>query len=228
MTEIVSLVNRRGRQTARLSDEELHRAARKYLLEIDAALFGNLPGIVSQIIEHKIWESRPGGFKSFAQYALAQTSEGLNINNNQKLWLLRCSLDVTGRHIREWADILAGVEEVVRLKISTDGSRVRDRDGNSLEELGKVTDTCPTDQITYLPSGARHGDRTILRLRRDNPRSLGAIASGKTTFAGITQPRRDSDIHRDPVNRAIMYVRRMEKKDIARLIEWLREEGYIR
>ena len=137
MSAIVHALNKRGQQTVRPSDDELHRRARTCLLEAGDALFGNLPSLVGQIIEHKAWRSRPAEFKSFAEYALCQTSDGLNINNNQRLWMLRCAMDITGAHIKEWAAMIERVQEMTHRYIVDNNLRARDFDGNSLEQLSK-------------------------------------------------------------------------------------------
>lgn len=60
MTALVRTLNDRGFAAVRPSDDELHRSARKYLLETGDALFGILPSVVGQIIEHKVWKTVDG------------------------------------------------------------------------------------------------------------------------------------------------------------------------
>src|SRR5262245_42234169 len=86
-------------ENVRYSDDDLHRAARKGLHDGNHVVFRILPATIGQIIEHKVWKTRRRPFKSFGEYALDQTSDGLGIENNQLLWLLRCSLDVDGVHV---------------------------------------------------------------------------------------------------------------------------------
>lgn len=68
-----------------------------------------------------------------------------------------------------WADVLANVEEMVRLTAKAEGKQLGSRgefDGNSLESLAKRGGhMSPTDgRITYLPSRARNGiDKDMLR-----------------------------------------------------------------
>jgi hypothetical protein len=226
MNAVVHTLNNRGFQTVRPSDDELHRAARKHLLEIGDALFGNLPGIIGQIIGHKVWKSRPAGFKNFAEYALAQTSEGLNINNNQKLWMLRCSLDVTGKHIKEWAEVLEKVEEMVRLQIATDGSKIHDKNGNLLETLAKIGTPASQPCITYLPSRApgNNPDRSLVGLRKRNPDLFRQVAAGRMT---LTDAKRATGQVRTHLNRAQSAFRSMTMAERREFIEWLRSERHI-
>jgi hypothetical protein len=226
MTALVRTLNERGFATVRPSDDELHRSARKYLLETGDALFAMLPSLIGQIIEHKVWKSRGSGFKNFGEYALSQTTDGLNINNNQKLWMLRCSLDVTGKHVKEWAEVLEQVEKAVKIQLKLEHRSINDLTNNSLVELGKLAGGTPAGQkVTYLPSRAGGVDRNLFRLRKDHPDLYRRVTAGQIKLrdaigeAGMT--------HRDPVTAVIARVKRMDKKDIKRFVEWLRSEGHV-
>src|SRR5262249_3851207 len=116
MTTLVAVKNARGADTARLTDDDLHRAARRGIHDGNHVVFRILPATIAQIIEHKVWRSRSRKFKDFGEYALDQTSDGLGIENNQQLWLLRCGMDVYGAHVKEWAEVLAKVDEVVKVE----------------------------------------------------------------------------------------------------------------
>jgi hypothetical protein len=231
MTELVPAKNTRGAKSVRLSDDELHRAACECLHKADFHLFSMLPSVLAQIIEYKAWKSRVG-FRNFGEYALSHTSEGLRITNNQRLWLLRCSLDVHGKHVKEWAEVLAEVEKAVKISVREEGWKVRDLSGNSLENLGKACADPRTQKITYLPSRNRDIDGHLIRLRRNAPNVYRRVISGQITVReGVREAgmqRKDSDINRDPVDRAIMYIQRMKRADIRRLVEWLREEGHVK
>jgi hypothetical protein len=190
---------------ARPDDAELHRAARKALYAGEHEVFRMLPGLLDQLIQRKVWKSR--NFASFGQYALSQTSEGLAITNNQQLWMLKCALDVNDKHIKAWASVLQEVEKCVRVYAREEGVKLKEFRSNSLETLAKSADDS-RQKITYLPSYARHNDYRLVRQQ------------------GSRRP--DSDVNRDPVARAIMYVKRMEPTDIKRLVKWLTEEGYVK
>jgi hypothetical protein len=224
MTALVHTLNQRGFGTVRPSDDELHRSARKYLLETGDVLFGILPSVIGQIIEHKVWKSRGAGFKNFGEYALSQTSNGLNINNNQKLWMLRCALDVTGKHVKEWAEVLEEVEKTVKTQTIAGGGRLRDMHSNSLKQLAKIPPHTGEQKISYLPS-ENTADGNLLRLRKNHPDLYRRVTAGQIKLrnaideAGIAR--------RDPVAAAIAHLKRMDKKDIKRFVEWLRSEGHI-
>jgi hypothetical protein len=209
MTDHVQVRNARGALTVRPSDGDLHRAACKALQVGGHEIFRALPSLLDQIIEYKIWKSR--NFKSFGEYALDQTSEGLGISNNQLLWILKCALDVDGKHIKEWASVLQEVEKCVRVHVKKMGMKIMDFHGNSLETLGKKR-ADGRAMITYLPSRSSKSDRQLVR----------------NGVRGVQLRRQDSDVNRDPVARAIMYVKRMEPADIKRLVKWLTEEGYVK
>jgi hypothetical protein len=211
-----------GAETVRLGDDDLHRGARKGLHQGGHVVFGVLPRIIDRVIEHKVWKTRTKKFKNFGEYVLDQTSEGLGIENNQLLWLLRCSLDVHGRHIKEWAEVLEEVEKAVRVWAKEEGKKIRGFNGNSLEQLSKACVQVSTDKkITYLPSraGQKNIDSRLVRLGRSDPESYRKVLSGKMKMT-------PGEVY-DPVDRAIMYIRRMKKADVKRLIARMTAEGWI-
>jgi hypothetical protein len=227
VTAIIRTLNKLGHETVRSSDDELHKAARKYLLETGYTLFGNLPAVMRQIIEHEVWKSRPAGFKTFADYALAQTSDGLNINNNQRLWMLRCALDVTGSHVKEWTEVLAQVDEMVRLYAATEGSKISEFKGKQLATLSKNGEDTLSNKITYLPSGGggTNPDRMLLRLRNTRPDLYRRVVVGKLK---LTDAARQAGVSNyDAVAKATSIVKRMTPKDRKRFIDWLRLEKLI-
>jgi hypothetical protein len=229
-TVLVPARNTRGAATVRLSDEELHRAARKGLDGAEHEVFGLLPVTVAQIIQHKVWRSY--GHKEFASYALDTSSNGLGVNTNQRLWLLRCSMDVQGEHVKEWADVLAKVEEMVRVWAKAEGKRVGgsggDFDGKTLESLAKNGGGgTPAGQITYLPSRAKSHDGYLLALRKRAPEMFRKVAAGEITSA---EARRSAGMrvgHHSSLGKAKSLVRNMTAKERREFIEWLREEGYL-
>jgi hypothetical protein len=233
MNALVPVKNIVGAETVRYSDNDLHRAARKGLHEGNHVVFRLLPVTIGQIIQHKVWKTRSKPFKNFGEYALDQTSDGLGIDNNQLLWLLRCSLDIDGAHMREWASVLEEVERAVKAIAKAEGLKIRDFNSNSLETLGKISVGQHTSsRITYLPSGNRNVDGNLVRLRRAAPETYRKVLAGQISIReGVRQAgmqRKDSDVHRDPVDRAIMYVKRMAKPDIKRLVEWMVRQGYVK
>jgi hypothetical protein len=233
MIAYVAATNNSGAKTVRPSDDDLHRAACKAIHGGEQAIFGMLPSVLAQIIKHKVWKTRQKPFKDFGEYALDQTSDGLGISNNQRLWMLRCALDVHGDHVGEWAATIQRVEKMVHVQIKAEGGKIRSVNGNSLEALAKTCCHGNTDtKITYLPSRAqRSDDGHLIRLQRIDAALYKRVVAGKVLLreavktAGLR--RADSDANRDPVERASMYIRRMQKADVKRLVEWMRSEGYL-
>lgn len=111
--------------------------------------------------------------------------------------------------------MLAKIDIMVRLYAAEEGLPVGSRGpfaGNSLEELAKDGDTrIPTDKITYLPSGQRGPNATdgnLLRLRKNHPTMHARVVKGEITLRkAMAEIRGDSDINRDPVDRAMMYIK---------------------
>lgn len=226
MSTLVESRNAAGNKTVRLSDEDLHRAACKAIWESGRIVFESLPNLVGLIIKHKTWKSH--GHKSFADYALDTTSKGLGINSNQRLWILRCSLDVEGKHITEWADVLAKVEEMVRVQAASENTPLKIYKGNSLKTLGKIdADQYPEAKITYLPSMNRNTDGQLLRLLGSSKGTLRKVAKGGLSFA---EARKEAGIRPNttpnPV-RAKTCFRSMTREEREEFIDWLRDEGYL-
>ncbi len=124
MQNFVETKNKNNADTLRLSDEDLHTQANKYIWEAHYLVFQALPGIIEQIIEHKIWKEK--NYKNFGEYALKQSSSGLSISNNHKLWLLKCAMDINGRHGVEWGDVLNEVDNAVRVYAKENKVQIKD------------------------------------------------------------------------------------------------------
>jgi hypothetical protein len=154
-----------------LSDSELHRAARAAIGEADRIVFDDLASLLAEIIRRRLWERY--GFFSFASFSLASRN-GLGITTNGRLWLLRCALDVHGKHMREWSDVLAQVEAMVRLEAKKAGRKLGSNGpygANTLSRLGRDP-ALATAPISYLPSQSRGPgalDGLLVRLRKKEP-----------------------------------------------------------
>lgn len=223
MTSVVALENGR----VRVSDDHLHRAACKGLFNADHEVFGALPGVIRQIIEHKTW--RTFGHKDFASYALDATTNGLGVNSNQRLWILRCSMDVHGEHIKEWADVLAKVEILVKAIAKEEGKTVRSFTGNSLEMLAKSgVDT--STRITYMPSrevGSNALDGNLIRLRKNKPEIFKQVTSGELTIREARRAAGLVEAKQTNIGRAESAIRNMTKAERKQFFKWAREEGYL-
>ncbi len=222
-TTLVPTKNATGAATVRLSDDDLHRAARKGFHEANHVVFGLLPATIAQIIKHRSWKTRGRQFMTFGEYALDQTSDGLGITNNQQLWLLRCSLDVHAEHIKEWADVLEEVEKTVKAYAIEEGKRARDFSGNSLEVLVRDGGDIST-RLTYLPSRqvGTGLDGNLIRLRRKKPEMFKRVISGELS---MIEARRQvgMKVQTDLV-RAKSLVRNMTPKERREFIAWMRDE----
>jgi hypothetical protein len=221
----------------RLSDDDLHRRACKAIWESNHIVFESLPGLIAQIIENRTWRSFQ--HKDFASYALDATSNGLGINSNQRLWILRCSMDIQhydkdvgrmapGKHIKEWADVITKVEEMVRLEAAEAGKRIRDFTGNSLEAMVKDERLLDSRRITYLPSGQVGGgvDGTLIRLRRNKPDIFKRVVTGEIS---VVDARRSAGLAGKAPDfaRAKSLVRNMTAKERREFIAWMRDEGFL-
>lgn len=209
---------------ARPSNRELHAAASIAIQKSNHLVFESLPSVIAQLIEHKVW--RDFEHKDFGSYALDATSNGLGVNTNQRLWILKCAMDVHGKHIKEWADVLQAVEKAVKLWAKEEGKTVRSFDGNSLEALAKDGGPCGP-HITYLPSRQKHEDGHLLRLRKNNPDVFKRVVSGELS---MVDARREAGMKVDKVTnlgRAQSAVRKMTAKERRALLDWMREQGWL-
>jgi hypothetical protein len=220
MNQLVAIRNTLGVETVRLADDDLHRAARRGIHDGNHVVFRILPATITQILKHKVWRNRSRKFKDFGEYALDQTSDGLGIENNQQLWLLRCAMDVHGAHIKEWADVLAKVENMVRVQV------VKDR--NSLEELAKHgDDIIPGDRITYLPSRQKALDGHLIRLRNSKPDVFRKVISGGLTVLDARKAAGLKTGNESNLARARSAFRRMKPKERSAFLAWLKAEQYL-
>ena len=228
MNQLVAIKNARGADTVRLTDDDLHRAARRGIHDGNHVVFRILPSTIAQIIEYKVWKSRSRKFKDFGDYALDQTSDGLGIENNQQLWLLRCGMDVNGARIKEWAEVLARVESMVRVQAAKDGVNIRSFGGSSLEMLAKNVDQrVHADKITYLPSQHKHEDGHLIRLRKNKPELFRKVISGELTALDARKKAGIKTGNESNLVRAQSAFRRMNPKERRAFIAWLRSEQYL-
>lgn len=205
----------------RLSNSELHRRACSAVWEANHVVFESMPSLIAQIIEHEVW--RDYQHDSFATYALDATSNGLGVNTNQRLWILRCSLDVHGKHIAEWADVLSAVEKMVKLIPVSERGSIALANGNSLESLAKNCPTLDNAKITYLPSRNKADDGHLMRLRKNHPELFQRIASREVT---LIQARRELGVNsgNEPsLGRIKSAIGKLSPEELAELIEWLKD-----
>lgn len=158
-------------------DEQfLRRQALELLKDAHMTTFGKLPTIIDHIIKQKAWKGERNQFKSFGHWALDTGEEGLGVNNNRKLWLLGCAMDLRTKpdHKAAWTSVLERVDASVKLRIKEDPTlKVADFAGNSLKTKAEKCSHVSTeeDEITYLPSraGENSVDRQLLEMKRKHP-----------------------------------------------------------
>lgn len=136
-------------------------------------------------------------------------------------------MEVRGQHIKEWADVLAKIEQMVRLYAAEEGKALGSFDGNSLERLAK-DGVCPDTRITYLPSRQTSDDGHdghIVRFRKNRPDLYKRLVSGEMT---MIEARKSAGLAvATNLRRAKSAVRKMTKKERAAFIDWMKEEGYL-
>ena len=214
----------------RLNNDELKRRVAKAIYEGDIVLFDSLPKLVADVIEHKVWESFD--HDNFADFALDHTSHGLGVNTNQRLWILRCAMDAHGKHIQEWADVLAKVEEMVKLVPVSERGSTKYMEGNSLESLAKnETTLSQSGKITYLPSKQKSTDGALLRLRKNHPDRFQQVIRGETTARkAMTEARKAAGIktgNESNLVRAKSVIGKLTDDEWNELVAWLKDTGRL-
>ena len=220
MTTVVSM------KRYAVSTDELHNMTTSAIRQSEDTVFSGLPALIRQIVERRAWESY--GHKTFAEYALCDTSSGLRVTNNQRLWILRCSMNVHDDHMAEWGEVLVEVEARVRAWAKANGKVVRSHefDGNSLERLAKSVDGS-VHEITYLPSRQKELDGNLIRLRRRDPKIYKRVVTGKMTLIEGRKAAGMSVNHDDPLRRAKSTFKLLNDEQKVSFVEWLKAEGHI-
>lgn len=208
----------------KLSPEGLHRAAAKALHDSHFVVFDRLPNLVAKIISEKTWRSF--GHKSFADYALDATSDGLGINTNTRLWILRCAMDVHGEHVGEWTDVLSKVETMVQQWAKAEGRRLGSFQNNSLEKLAK--DRVLQHTITYLPSrsSGTEVDRQLSKIGRRDKSLVKKLASGTLT---LSQALKKVSVSRpnSRLKQAQYRFAMLSPAERRQFLAWLGDEGHL-
>jgi hypothetical protein len=198
----------------------------KAIYEGNLIVFESLRGLVRQIIEHETW--RTFNKASFADYALDATSNGLGVNTNQRLWMLRCAMDVHNEHIKEWAEVLAKVEELVKVYAKEEGKAIRSQEfnGNSLEQLAKRVTPVTQQRITFLPSRSMHHDGHPVRLRQNKPDVFKRVVKGELSMVEARRKAGMPVAMQTNLGRAQSAFRMMTAKERREFIAWLKEKAW--
>ncbi|WP_428086903.1 hypothetical protein [Candidatus Thioglobus sp.] len=199
--------------------EELNNRASYLITNLHQYTFSNLPSVLDRIITEKTWAKLPTKFNNFGEYTLNQGVDGLGIDSNEKLWLLRCALDFESKHIVEWKDILVNVEQMTKF------IPVDKRKNISLEKLS----TTPgyQNKITYHPSQVSGKDKAILELNKKKKLYLSKIAKGAITKAEALEKIGITNKKKIAYNQTISSFKRLTKQQKTEFINWLKTEKFI-
>ena len=203
--------------------QELHSRAIRLIDDLHQYTFGNLPAILERVISERIWLKLPAKFKNFGEYALAQSVDGLCIDSNEKLWLLRSVMDCNQKHVVEWQSVLLAVEKCVKAIPIEERGKI----GNSisLNKLAQSPDL--KKKITYYPSRAPGQDRDVLMLGKKAGNYLAKISSGQLTRkqalirAGLLKERKAL------YNKTKSSFNLLGQEQKLKFINWLKAEKYI-
>ena len=207
-----------------LSPAGLHRATAKALNDSHFIVFDRLPNLIEKVIANKTW--RAFGHKSFADYALDSTSDGLGVNTNTRLWILRCAMDVHGEHIGEWADVLSKVEAMVQQWAKVEGRSISSFQSNSLEKLAK--DRTLQHTITYMPSRSSGSgvDRQLSKIGQHDKSLIKKVADGTLT---VTQALKKIGVIRpnSHFKQAQYRFAMLSAAERRQFLAWLKDQGHL-
>lgn len=204
-----------------LAPQELNNRASQLITQLHQYTFSNLPAILDRIITTKAWSKLPTKFNNFGEYALSQSVDGLAIDSNEKLWLLKCAMDSNKKHIQEWKDVLLVLEDMTKAQPK---QLLLSQSAISLEKLAKSPEL--GSKITYHPSRSKGADRGILQLNTKSSDYLNRIANGELNKSDALKEAGFFDPNKD-FCRAKYAINKLDDKDRKRVIEWMTESGYI-
>lgn len=158
---------------------DLHSQVNQYFMEAYNLVFQVLPDLIKQAIDDKIWLDRQ--FPNFGAYVLDASSSGLNICNNNKLKLLKHTMDIYGQHAGEWSDVLTVVDGSARQFAKKNKIQVRSLH-RSLDNEDINPEVNYKDAITYLPSRAKSNDAQLLKLRNTDQEAYHKVTHGQISL----------------------------------------------
>ena len=170
---IVQYVGEHGLEEIGSDSASLIRFAAQSLRFGEHSLFGVLPEAVDRIIERKAWREREPALADFGVLALHPS--GLAITNDQGLALLRAALDIKGRHVEAWADVLAAVDAAVKTYAA--GTK------HSVSYLREHKAEFP-DVLTYAPGNGSF-DRRLLNLRSTDKVTFRQVVQGEKSINDV-------------------------------------------
>lgn len=200
------------------SFEDVHTQANNYFLEATRLVYEVLPGVIQNIIEQDVWQEK--NFKNFGEYALQPSSDGLNISNNQKLWLLKCAMDINGRHAVEWGDVLTEVDTLARKYAKKNKIQIKNLSKNL--NLADSPEEEKADAITYLPSRSNSNDSQLLKLRQNDQETYTKVLNGEMSLKEAVSPPPRKQLH--PIESAKNKFNRLSNQDRQAFIAWIEEQ----
>ncbi|KTD74982.1 hypothetical protein [Legionella waltersii] len=159
--------------------DDLHNQMNQSLMEAQHLVFEILPELIKQIIEQKLWQEK--NHINFGEYALDASSNGLNVNNNNKLWLLKRIMDIYGQHAVEWSDVLTLVDGAARNYAKKNKIQMKALH-RSLDYTDKAQTASTDDAITYLPSRTKSEDGQLLKLRHTDQEAYHKVTNGEMSL----------------------------------------------
>lgn len=164
---IIKYVDQSGLEKIGADPDTLVRFASEALRFGEHSFFEVLPAALDRIIELQAWKQRDPPLRDFGQLALQPT--GLGIRSDRGLALLRSAMDVKGRHLEAWSQVLDEVEKAVKSVVT--------ESGKTLAYIRTHAEEFP-NVLTYSPSSASF-DHRLLDLRRTDKVTFKQVASGK-------------------------------------------------
>jgi hypothetical protein len=176
MQDIVEPIHTSPMNTINNGFDDLHNQVNQSFIKAHQLVFHTLPDLIKQMIEQKVWHEK--NHSNFGEYALDSSSNGLNISNNNKLWLLKRMMDSYGQHSHEWGDVLNAVDGSARQYAKENKIQIRSLH-RSLDHPDTNQNTTSDDAITYLPSRAKSDDGQLLKLRHTDQESYHKVTNGE-------------------------------------------------
>lgn len=210
-------------QTSTDAVKDLHEEAITCITNAYQLVFQRLPAILEQIIEQEIWRTKKHA--NFGEYALNQSTEGLSINNNDTLFLLKCAMEVNGRHAFEWGDVLREVDNSVRHYAKEKNIPIKDFDSSLHESDNKNPELDIDKTITYLPSRSRSNDGQLLKLRNTDEETYDKVVQGEMTLKEAFPKKLKKRLQ--PIESAKDKFMNLSKPDQLAFLAWIEQQAKL-
>ncbi|MFA6302679.1 MAG: hypothetical protein WC627_06055 [Legionella sp.] len=220
MEPLITAENLNVTETNKLQDVDLHSQANKSFGEAHYLVFQVLPALMEQIIEQQLWKEKD--YNNFGEYALEKSSDGLSICNNDRLLLLKCALEINGRHALEWGDVLNEVESSVRVYAKEKNIPIKEFSKSLHETEATHPDHNGDKAITYLPSRSKSNDGQLLRLRKKDEQVYEKVVQGEIKLKDAFPPRPKKRL--EPIESAKDKFINLSKPDQLAFLAWIEQQ----